>query len=438
MAKRRVKTIEKPQKAKEEQVKKIKIRVIGIGGGGGNIVSEISQRIKGKAVSFIAANTDLKSLKALPRSIGKFQFGQNLTNGLGTGMNAEIGEAAAKSEKEKIKKLLEGCDLVILVASLGGGAGSGASPVFAQISRGLGNLTYGIFTLPFKFEGERKIEIAQNALGRLRKNLNAFSLLLNERIFQVIDRDTPLKKALSVVNKNLANIFQSLLEIIYKPGLINIDFADFKTIFEGWGKLTYLNLLELEKNDAKESLGNLLESPLYSYGIEGAKAVLFNIAGQKDLSLAEVSQISKVISERVDKEAKIVFGVSQTKAGEKIKLTLLAMGCAKPRGGFDLTGVRKNLPEKTKIISEPKPPERKKITLRKLPSKKNKLPPVSAQPQLELNPGSDISKTLTKKQNEIIIRKNALELKKEVEAEETEMLEKEKFWESPSFLKKIN
>lgn len=144
-----------------DKIKKVKIRVIGIGGGGSSIVSEIARLVK--RASFFAANTDLRALRNLSRKVEKFQFGQDLTRGLGTGMNPDLGEEAAENDKDKIKEILKGQDLVILVASLGGGAGSGAVPVFAQISKNLGNITYGIFTLPFKFEGEKKAEIARDA-----------------------------------------------------------------------------------------------------------------------------------------------------------------------------------------------------------------------------------------------------------------------------------
>ncbi|MBM3257837.1 MAG: hypothetical protein FJZ05_01280, partial [Candidatus Nealsonbacteria bacterium] len=194
MAKKPKKPIKKkPVKAvkpgKEEKIKKTKIRVIGIGGGGGNIVSEISSKIA--KASFVVANTDTKSLKGSSRRVAKFQFGQNLTHGLGTGMNAELGKEAALSEKERIKKLLEDNDLCILVASLGGGTGSGAVSTFARLSKNLGNLTFGIFTLPFKFEGEKKMEIAINSLKEVKNHLNAIAVIPNEKVFQIINKNTP-------------------------------------------------------------------------------------------------------------------------------------------------------------------------------------------------------------------------------------------------------
>lgn len=311
-----------------EAIRRTKIRVVGIGGGGGNIVSEIASKIS--KASFVVANTDLQALRTTKRNILRFQFGQDLTHGLGTGMNAELGMAAAQNEKDKIKKILESQDLCILVSSLGGGTGTGATPIFARISKSLGNLTYGIFTLPFKFEGERKMEIATEALKKIKNHLNAITIVPNERVFQVIDKNTPLKEALSVINKNLAESLEGLIETIYEPGLINIDFADFRTILEGRGRLAYLNAVAVPKKEGsvKELINRALNSPLYPYSIKGGKGVLFNIAGEKDLSLSEVSQISKTISELVNPEAKIIFGIAQKKKySDILKTTLMVTGC---------------------------------------------------------------------------------------------------------------
>ena len=326
---KKVLKIKKPlPEPEKEKVKKTKIRVVGIGGGGGNIVSELAQRVK--KASFLAANTDLQALKEVSRKVGRFPFGQSWTSGLGTGMNPEIAETAGQNEKERIKKILQDQDLVIFIACLGGGTGSGAAPIFAKISQNLGNLTYGIFALPFKFEGERKMEIAKKALESLRPKLNAITILPNERIFQIIDKTTPLKEAFSAINKSLAQSLEGLIETIYQPGLINIDFADLRTILEGRGRLAYLNTLSFPKKEitAKEVAEKALASPLYPYGIKGAKRVLFNIVGEKGLSLEEVSQISKTISEKTHREAKIIFGISPDRKYQNIiKTTIFATGC---------------------------------------------------------------------------------------------------------------
>jgi len=423
-----------PPKIETEKIKKVKIRVIGIGGGGGNIVSELSRRVK--RASFFVADTDLKALNSLPRSVEKFQFGQSLTQGLGTGMNVKKAKEAAQNEKERIKEILRGGDLVILIACLGGGTGSGATSVFAQVSKNLGNLTYGIFTSPFSFEGEKKMEIAKNSLQKIKSKLNTLTILPNERIFQLINKNIPLKKTFFIINKNLANSLQSLLEIIFKPGLINIDFADLRTIFENRGGLGYLNSVEIQKTTDKEMIEKALHSPLYPYTIEGAKGILFNISGKSNLSLAEISQISKIISEKVNKEAKIIFGLSPLKKDSGIKITLLATGCSRPHNeNFRLKIKKKLKPKilkkekievkkrKNKIKFQKKIPKKKVKPKKKLKKQKTKKP--SLKPKVE-----------TKKEEETIVRKNGLSLKKEIEEEEAALLAKERFWETPAFLRK--
>ena len=313
--------------AVETTLHRTKVRIFGIGGGGCSIISEIAARVK--KADFVAANTDTKALREVANQVKRFQFGQNVTHGLGTGMNPDLGFIAAQEEQEKIQKLLEGQDLCIIVACLGGGTGSGSTPIFAKIAKNLGNLTYGIFTLPFQFEGERKMEIAMDALEKIRPNLNAFSVIPNERIFRIIDKDTPLKAALSAINKRLSENLEGLIEMIYLPGLINIDFADLRTVLEGKGRVAYLNTLEVEGQETEEAIKKVILSPLYDYTIKGAKGVVYNITGGNNLHLTEVSAISEIIAGTVNKSAKIIFGITQNKKyHNKIKVTLFATGCS--------------------------------------------------------------------------------------------------------------
>jgi cell division protein FtsZ len=472
MAKKFKKVIKKPlPKTKTETIKKTKVRVIGIGGGGGSIVSEIASRVK--KASFFVANTDLQALRSAGRRVQRFQFGKELTKGLGTGMVAELGEAAAQNEKEKIKKILEDQDLLIIVACLGGGTSSGAAPIFAKASKTLGNLTYGIFTLPFKFEGEKKMEIARASLEKLKPKLNAFSVIPNERIFQIVDKKTPLKGALSAINKSLADSLEGLIETIFQPGLINIDFADLKTILEGQGRVAYLNTVKVRKNanSVQEVIEKVLNNPLYPYSIRGAKGVLLNIAGERDLGLSEVNQISKTISELANKEAKIIFGISQNKKySDVIKTTLLATGCAakigilqkvsgrvggpkkpkkkrperkrrtkKKRRVKKETVEKASLPEKKPRVSKPKAkiikkikkekPKKVKIKIQK-EAKKSKI----SQPKVEKK--KEKKEAETPNLSEEKVRKNALQIKKEAEEAEQDLLEKEKLWETPAFLRR--
>ncbi len=424
----RRKTAKKKKKVKRsglEDIKKIKVRVIGIGGGGSSIVAEIAQRVKGP--SFFVANTDLKALKWLSGKAKKFYFGEDLTHGLGTGMNPVIGEEAAKNERERIKKLMEDQDFVILISCLGGGLGSGAAPVFANISKNLGNLTYGIFTLPFKFEGEKKMEIAKDSLELLKRKVDALSIIPNERVFQVIEKTAPLKKALSAINKNLSDSLQSLIEMIYRPGLINIDFADLETIFKEKGRLTYLNSIEIGKEEEKEAVERVINSPLYPYGIDGAKGILFNISGQKDLSLSQVTQISETIAERVHKTAKVIFGVSSPKKGSRIRVSVLATGCSSKI----FFGKPPKKPKKTKAKKE----EKKKIE----PKEKKEVVPEPKKPaKIPVTVKKKSRKKKRKKEGkkEVKTRRNALQVKKDIEEEEAEIISKEDLWATPTFLRK--
>lgn len=405
-----------------DKIKKTRIRVIGIGGGGGNIVSEIASKIKG--ASFVVANTDQQALKAIGRKAQTLQFGESFTHGLGAGMNAETAELASEAEKEKIKKILQGYDLVILVATLGGGTGSGAAPVFAKISRSLGNLTLGIFTLPFKFEGDKRMEIARSSLEKLKSRLNTFGVIPNERVFQIVEKTAPLVKAFSAINKILTKSLEGLIETVFEPGLINIDFADVGTILSGQGKLAYLNTVEVPRseNAAQETIEKVLNSPLYPYGIRGAKAVILNIAGEKELELAEVSQISQTIANLTNKEAKIIFGVSQGKKYQNIvKTTLLANGCKIPNF-FD----NQNQPKPVRLIKR-KNKNRVVKTIKSVAKKVIPMPPLPRHEKPE-------SQSLAEKKIEI--RKNAIQLKEEIEVEEAKMLEREKAWETPAFLRK--
>ena len=445
------------------EVKKTKIRIVGIGGGGGNIVSEIAARIK--KASFLAANTDFNALEACGDNVSTFQFGKKFTQGLGAGMDAFLGEEAAKDEKENIKKLLEGQDLVVIVASLGGGTGSGAAPVFAQISKSLGNLTYGIFTMPFVFEGSKKNEIARAALERVKPYLNALTILPNERVFRVVPKTTPFLKTLSYINKMLSDSLEGLIETIFEPGLINIDFADLRTILSGQGKIAFLNTTELRKDGAgNESFDANFSSPLYPYGIEKARGILLNISGESNLKLSEVNQILTSMQSKIHRDAKIIFGVSPDGGkGKTLKVTILATGCVYELDDESFAGDKKG-PQKEAIVEEKKANRAKKSGKKKKSTNKPahkpaqaaktesvKVPPAEAKesPKVDLaeSKAADdkvkiaVAQTKTapltaETAEAATVRKNAVQVKQAMADEEKEMLEKEKAWEMPAFLRK--
>ena len=424
---------------KDDSIKKTKIRVIGIGGGAGSIVSEIASRIK--KADFVAANTDARALLGTARKVRRFQFGQTLTHGLGTGMNTELGEMASQQDKEKIKKLFEGQDLCIIVSCLGGGTGGGASHIFAKLGRSSNCLTYGIFTLPFKFEGEKKMDSAKQALEKARSYLNAFSIIPNEGIFQIINKDTALKEALSAINQKLAQNLEGLIETIYAPGLINIDFADLRAILEGRGRLTYLNTIEIEGAEREEAVKRLISSPLYPYTIKGARGILYNIVGGKGLQLSEVSKISEIISSSVNKKARIIFGVDQQKKYDtKLKITLLATGCSikneilKTLQKAKLV-IKKRRKRRIKALPFPlplpPPPPPPPPLPPALPAPKKKRPKPKLKPKPKLEPQKPEITAEPQK-----LRRNALQIKKVIEEEEKELLEKEKIWETPAIFRR--
>ena len=422
-------------KSTEPKMRTIKVRLVGIGGGGGSVVSSVSCKVKG--ASFVAVDTDVRSLKGLSRKVKKIHFGQDITHGLGTGMDFEIGKESIKNEKEKIKNIFKDQDVVILVGCLGGGLASGAASVLADLSKKAGNITYGIFTLPFKFEGKRKAKIAKRSLKEIRNHVNAFSVIPNERIFQIIDKTAPLKKALAVINNHLSQSIQGLIAVIYETGLINIDFADLETIFSGSGKLAYLNSIKINKNDDKKELAKkLINSSLYPYSIDGGESVLFNISGQKNLSLAQVNKIAETISEKVYKNAKIIFGISDSKNKTVTRVSLLVVGCDQAKFfKKDEEKERKKKIKKTilkkkkknKVQPEKKQKEEKKVKTEKKEVKKIKRKKRSKKVKIV----TEIEKKEIKK-----IRKNALQVKEDIKKEEEEIISRENLYKIPTFLRK--
>lgn len=391
----------------KSKIKKIKIRIIGIGGGGSSIVGEISKRID--KVSFVAANTDLQALRGLPKNVKKFSFGEETTGGLGTGMNVKLAESLAEKEKERIKNLYKNQDICIFISTLGGGTGSGASPVFIKIAENFPSVKLGIFTSPFKFEGKRRFQIAKDALKRIIPLLNASLIIPNDRIFQLVSKDVSLRKALIILDKILADNLKEIIDLILNPGIINIDFADFKSILEEKGNFFFLNTLKTSgQNRMEKIINNMFHSPLSDFNFGKIEGILFNLSGDGELKVEEVNKISKAIS-NLNKGAKIIFGISKEKSskeekkGDKIKLTLFIIG--KEREERAKRKKRKKVREKKEKKKEEKK-EDEKIKKKILEMKNQKK------------------------------RKTALEIKKALEEEERKLLEKEKEWEIPTFIRK--
>ncbi len=370
------------------QIYEPRIKIIGIGGGGSSIVSEIASQIK--RASFIVVDADQRVLKELPSKIKHFQFDQKLIHALKAKKELEEQEQTPQDEREKIKGLLRGVDFCILVSCLGGEAGSGISPVFAEISRELRNITLGIFILPFEFEEERKMEIAKFSLEKIRKDINASVIISNQKLLQAVKEDTPLKEALSIVNKQLGESLRGLIEMFYASGLFCIDFTDLKTILAGRGKFAFLNTIEAKAQGPVQSIARkVLYNRLSPYLIFKAKGILFNIMGGENLSLNEVNQIGSVITKLVNPRAKIVFGITQNKKYEdKIKIVLLATDCQwqdyNPPSASSRSSLRSEWAPREKEKPKKKPIKRrlKEPKIIKEEKEEEKIPDVKRIPQL--------------------------------------------------------
>lgn len=303
-----------------------KIKVIGIGGGGGNAVTHMIQEQKIEAVEFIALNTDAQVLLDNPADT-KLQIGEKITRGLGVGGNPETGRQAADESRDKIKDLLIDSDMVFLTAGMGGGTGSGATPIVAEIAREVGALTVAIVTKPFSFEGARRMVLAEDAIEGLADHVDALIVIPNQRLMDVIDRKMTLIDAFKIVDSVLAQGVEGISEIITTPGLINVDFADVRTIMKDAGSALLGIGTGVGENRAQMAARAAIQSPLLELSIEGAKGVLFNIAGGADMTMSEVDEAARIISENADTDANIIFGATvNPKLSEQLRITVVATG----------------------------------------------------------------------------------------------------------------
>jgi cell division protein FtsZ len=318
----------KPISAKSSQFDGItKIKVIGIGGCGGNIVTRMMLGERPRGVEFIAVNTDKQDLDY---SIAhkKLYIGKALTKGLGAGMNPEIGKQAAEENRSEISELLNGADIVFLAAGMGGGTGTGATPVIAEIAKEKGILTLAIVTKPFTFEGTQRMNIAQDGLVRLRDKVDSLVVIPNDRIFSVIQKETPIAKAFAFVDDVLKQAVQAMAELINVPGIINVDFADIKSILKESGTTLVGIGVASGQDRAIKAVSAAINSPLLDINLDGAKGVLFSVAGAKDLKMSEINDIAKAISANLDPAAKVIFGAYYDRSlkDKAIKVTVIATG----------------------------------------------------------------------------------------------------------------
>lgn len=301
------------------------IKVVGVGGGGNNAVDRmIEDGLDG--VEFISVNTDSQQLVD-SKSPVKIQIGEKLTKGLGAGGNPDIGERSAEETQEEVAQALKGADMVFITAGMGGGTGTGAAPKIASISKEMGILTVGVVTKPFNFEGKKRMANAERGIMELKKNVDTLVIIPNQRLMSVIDKKTTLTEAFKKVDEVLRQGVQGIADLISKPGVINLDFADVRTIMADQG-IAHMGIGQASgENKAEVAAKAAIQSPLLETTIEGAKSVLINFSGDSDLGLLETEEAAELIRESLDPEAEIIFGTTINEdLTDQVVVTVIATG----------------------------------------------------------------------------------------------------------------
>ncbi|MBI5004459.1 cell division protein FtsZ [Candidatus Kaiserbacteria bacterium] len=330
-----------------------RIRVIGVGGSGNNAVNHmVASNVHG--VDFIAINTDAQDLHK-SKAKKKIHIGRSLTRGLGAGMNTEIGKQAAEETREEIQEAIKGSDMVFITGGMGGGTGTGAAPVVAKIARELGALTVGVVTKPFAFEGQARARLADEGLSNLRKAVDALIIVPNDKLLSIVSRDTGIKNAFAMCDDILKQAVEGISDLITTTGIINVDFADVRTIMQNAGSaLMGIGVAAGEKR-AELAARAAINSPLLEVSIHGAKGVLFSIAGGDDLGMLEVQDAAAVITEAIDPEAKVIFGAVTDESLKKgqVRVTVIATGfpenSSQQRTPLFSTGSGSNTPSSNSI-----------------------------------------------------------------------------------------
>ncbi|RJR12817.1 cell division protein FtsZ [Candidatus Parcubacteria bacterium] len=313
-----------------------RIRVVGVGGSGGNAVNHmVSTHVEG--VDFVAVNTDGQDLHK-SKAKKKIHIGKTLTRGLGTGMNADLGKQAAEETREEIQEAIRGSDMVFVTCGMGGGTGTGAAPVVAKIARDLGALTVGVVTKPFAFEGAQRARLADQGISELRKAVDAVIIIPNDKLLAIVTRDTGIRNAFSMCDDILKQAVEGISDIITQTGIINVDFADVRAVMANAGSALMGIGTAMGEKRAEAAARAAINSPLLEVSIQGAKGVLFSIAGGDDLGMLEVQDAANVITEAIDPDAKVIFGAvtDETLKKGQVRVTVIATG-------FPEVGVRSQL-----------------------------------------------------------------------------------------------
>lgn len=303
-----------------------RIKVVGVGGSGGHAISRmIESKLKG--VEFVAINTDAQDLHHNKAS-EKVHIGKNLTKGLGAGMNPDVGRQAAEENRDEIQEVLKGADMVFVTCGLGGGTGSGAGPIVAETAKELGALTVAVVTKPFSFEGAQRRSIADEALENLRERVDTLITIPNDKLLQIIDKKTTLINSFKIVDDVLRQGVQGISDLITKPGIVNVDFADVRAIMNNSGSALMGIGVGSGENRAADAAKAAINSPLLELSIDGAKGVLFNVSGSNDVTMLEINEAANIITESIDPNAKVIFGavVDETMKKGEVQITVVATG----------------------------------------------------------------------------------------------------------------
>lgn len=338
----------------ENQFAGANIKVIGVGGGGGNAVNRmITEKVQG--VDFIVANTDLQALNNSDAKT-KIQLGPKLTKGLGAGSNPEVGEKAAEESEEAIQQALEGADMVFITAGMGGGTGTGAAPVVAKTAKDSGALTVGVVTRPFTFEGPRRDKFAVEGLKKLKSNVDTLIIVANNRLLEMIDKKTPMMEAFKEADNVLRQGVQGISDLIVTPGYINLDFADIKTLMSNQGSALMGVGSATGENRATEATKKAISSPLLEVSISGAQHVLMDITGGKDLSMFEAQEASDVIKKAAGTNVDISFGMSLDESlGDEVRVTVIATGIDSEQAAKKVVNRRPNAQPQAAANQDTKP-----------------------------------------------------------------------------------
>ncbi|HYD93353.1 MAG TPA: cell division protein FtsZ [Candidatus Paceibacterota bacterium] len=374
-----------------------RIRVVGCGGSGGNAINHmIASKVKG--VEFIAVNSDAQDLH---RSLAKrkIHIGKNLTRGLGTGMNPELGRRAAEETRQEIQEALQGSDMVFITCGMGGGTGTGAAPAVAKIAKEVGALTVAVVTKPFSFEGAQRKDIAEHGLSELKKEVDAYLIIPNDKLLQIVEPGTSAKNAFALSDEILRQAVEGVSDIITTPGEINTDFNDIKAVVEGAGPaLMGIGVAEGD-NRARDAAHAAVNSPLLDVSINGAKGILFVVAGSEDLGILEVQEAAKVINESVDRNAKIIFGIMRDEKLKKGQIRIIVIATGFPEGSVPEHTSAPVITERSLFSMPPKQQEETRGKIYNEIAKAKEEPPVEEPKKEKVEPV--VTATSRKKEEEI-------------------------------------